>query len=177
MGNIAYSMLAHQSGVHDILVAFVKLFPYYDVTIQEQRVLKKDGYSYQPDAVIKLRHYNTNREYYFVLEFELSKAPNIIDKTKFKKLNRYGKFVDLPEDTKILYVYSEGFDNYLRPMQYNDPITERKLNSLRYSLITVWDYMKVYKNSPFFLMAFPDFTRLHEAVWRNWKGEWVKLIN
>lgn len=176
LDNIAYSMLDHQSGVHDILIAFVKLFPYYDVTIKEQPVLRKDGYSYQPDAVIKLRHYNTNKEYYFVLEFERTKAPNIIDKKKFKKLFTYGKFLELPENTKILYVYSTGFDNYLRPMQYTDPITDTKVNSLRYSLRSVWEYMKHYSDQRFLLMAFPDFYRLDEAVWLNCKGDWVKLI-
>lgn len=46
MNNIAYTMLDHQSGVIDILVSLMMLYPYHDLTVEYQPVLRKSGNRY-----------------------------------------------------------------------------------------------------------------------------------
>lgn len=126
-----------------------------------------------------MRHVNTNKEYCFVLEFERTKQPNDVDSRKFKKLYEYGKFIDLPEDTKILFEYSpRGYNTFFRPMQFQDPITDTKVNSVRHSVQnTLWKYMSKYDDPRFLLVASPDVFWINTDVCLNCKGQWVKLLN
>lgn len=63
-------------------------------------------------------------------------------------------------------------------MQFNDPITETKVNTIRHSTrTTLWEYMSKYSDPRFLIMAFLDVFWLDKELCLNCKGHWGKLID
>lgn len=185
IGPIAWTELDHQSGVIDTLLSIMMLLPYHDLTVKHKPILKQNGKVYKPDAGVWMRHVNTNVVSCRLVEFERTKKPNDVDRNKFQKIVSFERFENIsdcppfPDDTKVLIIYSpRGFNTFLRPMQFNDPVTDTKVNSVLHSTrTTLWDYMKQYNDPRLLLMAFPDVFWFDKEVCLTCKGEWVNLID
>jgi hypothetical protein len=117
-GQISFDMLRHQFALIDVLLAFINLYPAYNVEIDWNRSFpyagrldKKGGGfrsvkgNYNPDAVVKLTSFETGREYHYIVELERTKTHEQI-RDKFLLCNLLSKFgsYGLSRHTKFLFV-------------------------------------------------------------------------
>lgn len=129
---IANSMIEHQSGLIDVLMAFIYLYPDFDVNIKYTPHLMANGKIYKPDALVKLDDFKGN-QYDFIIEFERSRNPIAIYNEKLAKNEKMPSFKELglSQYTKILYIYChERFNVFNRPIQYDLPEVKLPLQAL-----------------------------------------------
>lgn len=180
--SISEVKLRHESGIADVVLSLIFLYPDYDVTVRHRYQIKYNNGSnyYEADAYITLDPYDKNKHSFsFIVEFERTREVNEIIEKKLKKIESLGNLhkLGLPPFTKVLIVLShENYKGYWRPCEYDKEdvkrqirIVETKFNSLLKKVKWCPDYFR--------FMAFPDFYRLNEAVWFSPTGTKVKLIN
>lgn len=191
---IASSQLRHQSGLVDIFLAFINLYPGYEISIEWdksfnfQKTRKYPGdksikdyhtSSYVPDGVIKLISPDL-KEYHFIIEFERTKTAEQIRSDKFRICNSLDKFekYKLNHFTKFLIIYTYEFYNiHTRPIEYHQEETIRHQQAVDYRLNSLIKHSQEYLNDSYRFMSFHNFHRLNEAVWLNSKMQKVKLIS
>lgn len=174
---IANREIEHQSGLIDVLMAFIYLYPDYDIRIDYTPLLKWGNEAYKPDAIIRLASADLSKRYCFIVEFERSRDAAAIYKEKLLKNERMPDFerLGLPSMTKILYVYAyERFNVFWRPNQYQEHFDMLSFEDHRFqSLPSRAKNLK----KPYLFMKYSDFYRLNEPVWHHPKGNRVQLIN
>lgn len=191
-GSISLDMLRHQSGLIDIFLAFINLYPDYLVEIDWNKEFPysttvKDimgreynrKKTYCPDAFIRMTAPN-QKQYDFIIEFERTKGHEQIKKEKFNICNSIKKFgsYGLSRHTRFLFFYTyELYNVYARPIEYQNEeikkhqqVVENRLNSL------IRDNKKILTDNYRFL-PFHNCFRLNESIWLNSKGERVPLVN
>jgi len=189
-GEMAYSMIMHQSGLMDILLAFINLYPDYIIEIDcnkefpyKKPMTDRQGRNYfvnrkyYPDAVIKMIS-PEQKEYDFIIEFERTKTNEQIRKEKFavcNNLERFGTY-GLSRHTKFLFFYTyDTYNVFTRPLEYGNvkiqhTSIENRLNTL------IKDSQKTYLNDTYRFLPFHDFYRLNQGIWLNSRREKVALV-
>lgn len=174
---IAWRELMHDSGISDILLAFVYLFPDYTVSIKREPIFSFQKKNINPDAWIHMVN-PSGKVYDFLLEFENSREPNevkskCLDKYTCKSLEELG----LDEHAKVLVVVSsEHFNGFWRPIDYHKDDIQKKINSISTKINTL--LTKYPSNKHFFrYMKFSDFPDLNKPVWYTNQGLRTQLIN
>lgn len=129
---IANREIEHQSGLIDVLLAFIYLYRDYEIDIEYIPRLRAGGVIYRPDAIVKMTGINGHK-YDFIIEFERSRSPQAILKEKLHKNEQMPAFksMGLSEQTKILYIFShENHNVFLRPNQYHLPEAQAPIQAL-----------------------------------------------
>lgn len=194
LGNLSLSNVRHESGLMDILLAFINLYPDYEIeidttpempytrTYNDSRAIKREfKKTYCPDAIIRMTS-PEGREYNFIIEFERTKTHQQIRSEKFNTiplLNRFHTY-GLNKYTKFLFVYSYEFYNiYTRPSEYNRPEVQKHHQAIEGRLKTLiktsrdYDYLT---QDIYYFLPFYDFYRLDKGVWLDRMARPVSLI-
>lgn len=174
--SLAYREIEHQSGLIDVLMAFIYSYPEHDIEIKYTPTLKADGKAYRPDALVKLTSADLRR-YDFIIEFERSRNPQAILKEKLRKNQRMPSFKELglSDHTKILYVYShENFNVFNRPNQYKS--CPKEIQSLETGFSNLLKSVRELPDHKYRFLPYHQFTRLAEPIWTTPKGNKVSLI-
>ena len=191
-GQIAYDMLRHQSGLMDILLAFINLYPdcLIDIDCKKEFPYKrkiKDARgnyniydrTYCPDAFIKLTTPN-NKEYHFIIEFERTKSHEQIRKDKMEicnSLNKFGTY-GISRHTRFLFFYTyELYNVFARPVEYNNPEIKKYQNSVEYRLNSLINDSQHLLNDNYLFLPFHDFYLLNKPIWLNSKKEKRMLVS
>ena len=171
---IRETMLRHESGIADVVLAFIFLYPDFDVTVDYRKKFELKDFFYYPDALITLS--KDGKMYQFLLEFERSHKPDDFKTRKIDKILKLGRLdkLGLSPHTKVLVVVShENYGGYYRPSQYAE-VDKAQMNQVH----NRFEAIRSLKCSPIFrFLPFPDFYRLNEPVWFSPTGSRVKLIN
>lgn len=175
--------MMHVSGITDILLAFIYLYPDYDISIKREHIFtnKNKTIRVKPDAWIHMvKKDETKKVFDFLLEFENSREPTDLYKDTIKKYERFANLAEIGLDphAKILIVVSvEYFNAYWRPVEYEQDHISKNIQAIRNKLDTLLTLAYPYRKHFFIYSIFPDFYRLNEAVWFLPEGKRVKLIN
>lgn len=193
LGQIAADLRRHQSGLIDIFLAFINLYPDYEIEIDWNRrfpykkkidnpypryIDKFRENNYVPDGVVKLTSRDM-KEYYFIIEFERTKTAEQIRRDKFKVCNSLGKFetYGLSRYTKFLIIYTyELYNVYSRPIEYDQEEIKIQQQAVDHRLHNLIKTSQELISDTFRFMSFHNFYRLNETVWFNNKLEKVRLI-
>jgi hypothetical protein len=169
----------HESMKFDVAISMLRLFPHKKFTFRYD----SSYYGVRPDILVRIESTNPKEITRFLLvEIERKKT---IDRVFHEKITRYEAMFKAIEEKKshnisqfcTLFVYTDiWFDVFLRPQQYNDPITINHIECIN-SLIKnlVQHYCKSLPDQRYRFMPFHDFYRLHEAVWFTPAGNRVSL--
>ncbi|MBS1516631.1 MAG: hypothetical protein JSS91_00930 [Bacteroidetes bacterium] len=193
--SLASSLAMHQSGVRDILIGFIFLYPDYEVVIKIEPIFnfdykkyceknpdvdeKKVGWTYRPDAWVKLISKDNKKEYDFIIEFERTKRPMDIKMNKLEKIECLNlKECGLSHFTKFLIFFTyQQYNAYWRPIEYDEPEVKKEIEAVENRLNQLLTYAKEYPEPRYRFIPFHDFYRLNEAVWYTPEGKKVQLIN
>ena len=116
----------------------------------------------------------------FLVEIERKKELTRIYRDKILRYNKFikeGLFLKngLSPKTKVLFVCSNlRYDSYLRPQQYSE---NRLVIDLLYKQFNY--FLEIIKNQSdkhYRFIPFPEFTKIHEPIWRMPSGTKVKII-
>lgn len=191
---IAESNIRHQSGLMDIFLAFINLYPDYEISIEwdksfcfekrkkypnDESIKEYHSSNYVPDGVIKLTS-SDMKEYYFIIEFERTKTAEQIRKDKFRICNSIKKFQSygLSRYTKFLFIYTyELYNVFARPIEYQNEDIIRQHQAVNHRLVNLIKTSQELISDTYRFMSFQDFYRLNETVWFNNKLEKVRLIS
>jgi len=177
---IANSHIEHQSGLIDVLMAFLYLYRDHEIEIDYSPKLKDKNGIYRPDALVKMRDMD-GKEYHFLIEFERTRSAEAIFKEKLTKNEQLRPFKEygLSEHTKILYICGHEWMNvFWRPIQYKtEPQALRGIQATNKQLELL---MKKAKNLPdhkYRFLPYHYFVELNKMVWTTPKGNSVSLIS
>jgi hypothetical protein len=166
----------HESMKFDMALSFIRNFPDYDFEFD----YKADLGGLKPDILVKAKNINNDRQFTFLVELERKKE---LTRVYRDKILRYNKFIKeglfnmngLSPKTKILFVCSNHrYDVYLRPQNYSEvkPIMELLYKQFNYFI----DVIKNQSDKHYRFIPFPEFTKIHEPIWRMPSGTKVKII-
>ena len=180
-GRMSVMLTGHESGLMDILLAFLNLYSNSVISINTTPSFElKDGYLYKPDAHIRITTSNNN-VYDFLIEFERSASNSAISSKKIAKIDKMKKFSEygLSRFTKFLFVFTiETYDVFLRPIQYTDIEVAKQQSLIDKRLFTLLEGLHKTVNQHLFrFMSFHDFYRLNDSVWYDPAKKRVKLID
>lgn len=171
---LARRELEHTSGIADILLAFLYLYPDYDFEIIHEpnfSISKKENY--KPDVHIRMFAYN--KVYDFLLEFERTRSKSDIMKkiqSKCEKLNFKNNGLKY---TRFLFVYTdEMFNVFARPIEYKK--YQKRIESVETQFNNLMKDTSGLNDS-FLFLPFHKFIYLNQPIWQKPNGEKVKLIN
>lgn len=185
---IARTMLEHESGLIDIFIAFLNLYPENTITIDTRPILKYPGKTktgkqvmknYRPDAIIRMETLD-GHHYHFIVEFERTATNKDIRVNKFVVNNILGapQKHGLSKYTKYLYVYSrEYYDIYTRPLEYDRDLVKKQHAAIERELGLLIKDNGDLLNDRFRFLPHHLFNRLNEAVWLDHKFNKIKLLN
>lgn len=192
-GDIAFDMLRHQSGLMDIFLGFINLYPDCIIEIDTKKTfayekeyrdnnigkIQKINKKYNPDAFIKITTLD-NKEYHFIIELERSKGHKDIRHNKFEVINSLKKFENygISRHTKFLFFYTtEHYNVYTRPIEYRNEDTRRQQQFVEHSLYKLIKDNQDILNDNYRFISFHDYFNLNEAKFLNSKIQKVSLIS
>lgn len=191
-GTIALDMRRHQSGLMDILLSFINLYPDYTIEIDckkefeyQKKITDSMGRKYSvkrkylPDAFIKLTSPD-QKEYHFIIEFERTKSNDQIRKEKFKTCNELNKFgtYGLSRYTKFLFFFTyEIYNVYARPIEYHKEEVKKHQQAVEYRLNSLIKDSKDLLNDCYRFLPFHNFYCLNEPIWLTKDLKKIALIN
>jgi hypothetical protein len=175
---IANRDIEHQSGLIDVLMAFLFLYKDYEIQIDYEPKLRARGRVYRPDALVKMiKGFN---EYHFIVEFERTRGEKAIYEEKLLLNEKMPSFKDLglSPKTKILYIYShEWMSVFWRPNQYDKiPEAKKAIGLIERKFPNIIKFAKDLPDHKYRFIPYHQFFRLNEAIWTTPKGNKIKLI-
>jgi len=176
---IAIREIEHQSGLIDVLMAFIYSYPDYDVSVRYQPRLKAGGMIYRPDALVKMTDRNL-KGYHFLIEFERTRGEEAIYREKLLKNEAMSSFkaLGLSPHTKILYIYAyERFNVFWRPIQYGDQLIADVIKIQNKKFHNLIRKAKDLPDHKYRFLPYHQFTHLAEPVWITPKGRKVSLLS
>lgn len=174
---IAYRELCHDSQVTDVLVAFIFLYPDYDIIIKRKPTYKIGKKLYRPDASITLN--GKEKSYHYIIEVERSREPKELIE-KLDNIVSYGhpSKWGLPNKTKILVICSkQDYGGYWRPSEYLEVKVERQIELVSNRLNSILKKARHLPLGGFCFMPIFDFYQLNKPVWYTPQGIRTQLIN
>ena len=91
---ISNFILEHQFGLIDVLMAFIYLYPEYEIDIKFTPKLEAAGKVYKPDALISMVS-PIGKKYDFIIEFERTRNPIAVYNEKLLKNEQMPPFKDM----------------------------------------------------------------------------------
>jgi len=175
---LANSHVEHQSGLIDVLMAFLYLYRDYEIDIEYTPKLKDHNGVYKPDAIVKMKSLE-GKEYHFMVEFERTRSAEAIYKEKLLKNEQMKPFkhYGLADNTKILYICGHEWMNvFARPIQYADPENQRGIQAINKQFELLISKAKNLPDHKYRFLPYHEFPDLDKAEWITPKGNRVRLI-
>jgi len=168
----------HESMKFDIALSFTRNFPNYEFSFN----YKADLGGLKPDILVEAKNIFDHTKYTFLVEIERKKEMTRIYRDKIYKYNKFiknGLFTKhIFYKPKILFVCSNlRYDPYLRPQNYNQPEVKTQIAMLYKQFNYFLNVIKSESNKYYRFIPFPEFTKIHEEIWRIPSGDRVKIID
>lgn len=171
-------MALHESMKIDVALSFLRNYPEYEFSFD----YKADLGGLRPDILVRAKNVHDFREYTFLVEVERKKE---LTRSKRDKISNYNKHIqdglfkknNLSPKTKVLFVLSNRrYDPYIRPQNYNLPEVKEQMDLLYRQFYKFINEVSSESIKYFRFIPFPEFTRIHEPIWRMPNGTKVKII-
>ena len=177
---LSYNMAEHQSALRDVVLAFIYLYPDYEITVDYFKLLKGKNehgeFKLNPDAVITMTS-PENKTYNFVVELERSKSPMDIIKNKIEKIDHLYPLQGLSEHTKFLIVFTyEKFNVFWRPIEYTTPEVQKVIKAVDNRFNSLISKLPPNTGNKYRFMMYHQFPDLNKAVWKLPNGNLTNLI-
>lgn len=173
----SYNNLPHWMMMLSVRLAFERLFPDWIITSEYEKRFRsgmldngKEKF-FKADIFIKATRYDLSEVRHFIIETEHKD----LRRTYEEKILKYDKYLaagflklnKLSDNTKILIVSSTNeFPTFTLPQEYDNILIKKRLAGLYRQFDALLAKMKGHSNKYYRFLAFPDFYRLNEAVWR-----------
>ncbi len=163
----------HESMKFDIALAFLRLYPDYDITIRYDVIVNR----IKPDITIFLENRNTGFKYHFLVEIERKKTIDLVYKGKVLLYNtikpEHLKQAGLRPETKYLIIYADWkFDGFLRPIEYID---QREIALMEKRIKKLAEMSKDLPDKYRFL-SFNNFEKINQPIWLSNKNNKSAII-
>jgi hypothetical protein len=162
--------IMHESMVRDVGLAFLRLYPEYDISISYNSRIS----SLRPDLLVRMQNINTLSKNIFLIEVERKKSPDRVIREKLSNYEKVFSSLNFRESglnapVKVLFVYASlDYNPFIRPQEYNHyhKVIIRQ-DQLIANLVRNCD---VSENRYLFL-SFYQFYRLNHKIWFTSSGK------
>lgn len=178
----SYNAINHESMKYDVALAFVRLFPDYNIKIEYEKTFKSSVKNLRADIFIKATKLDGSKEYDFIIETE---HKDDLRQTFNDKVKAYDKAIKngllkqngLSDRTKVLFVCSHShLSTFIRPQEYKQ---KEYLNNFSLSYKQFENLMGLVQDlddKHFRFIPFLEFTKINQPIWRMPSGIKVKII-